>query len=113
MNDQPITEAELAEWEKVYAEATEGPWSIHTPAEEYLEVRGPSGHVSGQSTERLFGDIDVRPNAKLIAAQREFGPRLIAEVRRLQKRLELAEYHMNREDFVHYREDVEVFVDES
>jgi hypothetical protein len=89
MTDEPVTDDELAELERLTAAATPGPWTAN------IEEEAPIGGHSMISLDGLPGDCppdmyvlhdrQIAPSAdiKFIAAARNYMPRLIAELRRV------------------------------
>ena len=88
MNDVPLTDEELAEFEALTAAATPGPWiaNIEEEApiggESMISIRAPGDFPPDMY---VYHDGGTAPAAdlKFIAAARNYVPRLIAEVRRL------------------------------
>jgi hypothetical protein len=82
-----ITPEQLAEWKKLAAEATSGPWEFRaTPDSSGIQfVVAPNGPKSSQGFEFIAADCSHKNNGQFIAAAREALPMLIEEVERLRE----------------------------
>ncbi len=78
--NQPITDAEAAEWKRLCDEATPGPWRSEQGFT-HLEIRGP--HQTERAVARVYCEID----AALIVVGYDALPRLLAERERLREAL--------------------------
>jgi hypothetical protein len=89
VSDEPLTDDELVELERLTSAATPGPWTAN------IEEEAPIGGSSMIGLDGVPGDFppdmyvfherEIAPAAdiKFIAAARNYMPRLIAELRRL------------------------------
>jgi hypothetical protein len=90
MTEEPLTDEELAELERLAAAATPGPWIANIEEEEpiggdsMIELGLPGDFPPDMY---VFHDRRIAPSAdiKFIAAARNYVPRLIAELRRLRE----------------------------
>lgn len=79
-----VTDAELAELERLNQEADEGPWSVLGGGGDGLEILGPP--EEGHEDAIIFSDASAVPeNAALVVAARNALPRLLAELRELRE----------------------------
>ena len=90
MAEEPLTDYELPELERLAAAATPGPWVANI--EEEAPIGGDSMIELGLSGDfppdmYVFHDRQIAPSAdiKFIAAARNYVPRLITELRRLRE----------------------------
>jgi hypothetical protein len=87
VTDEPLTDAELDELERLIAEASPGPWRAWVGP----GIGGPEfislGDDDSQADMYVQHDESPAPAADLdfIAAARNYTPRLIAEIRRLRE----------------------------
>lgn len=90
---QPITATELDELERIAKLATPGPWRVDEDGD--LRAGGPAAYLRSLATlyAPIVDDDDSRNDADVafIAAARDALPRLIAQVRELENRLDLAD----------------------
>lgn len=89
MSDEPLSDDELAEIERLMAAATPAPWTAYIEEEEPIggdSMIGLDGLTEDFPPDMyIFHDRQIAPSAdiKFIAAARNYMPRLIAELRRL------------------------------
>ena len=95
MTNQPPTEYELREWERLTEAATDGPW--------HLDPNGRVGSqlIDGTNRVSCMGDLEIDhillADAAFIAAARTGWPRTIAAIRRLERIISDAEDEENHQ----------------
>lgn len=84
-----IDDATLAQWERLCANATEGPWEwTYDGSSDWRVFHGEDRDVVDTICGLYrYHAVDC-PDAVFVAAAREAVPQLIQEVRRLQKRMD-------------------------
>jgi hypothetical protein len=84
----PITEAELAELERLAGAATEGPWKCENGFVCGPDHTGKASYARGASIAQMDSDPLAGVDAPFIVASRTAVPRLIERIRELQGEVE-------------------------